>query len=253
MEAAISPEEARAIWESKPVLRTVYRDYYRSLAGWCRPGRTVEVGAGGGDLKGSLPGTVTSDIVWSPGLDLVLDAQALPFRDGSLANIVGVDVLHHVEYARRFLAEAQRVLEPGGRIALMEPAITPLSWVAYKLGHPEPIDLSADPLADGTPDPSKHPFDANQAVPTLLASRHRRRLYSEFPALQIVCDDRLSLIAYPLSGGFRPWCLLPERLVPALLRLEQRLSPSLAPLLGFRLLLVFEKEDPMGSERVAEP
>jgi hypothetical protein len=32
------------------------------------------------------------------------------------------------------------VLQPGGRLVLLEPAITPLSWIVYKtLGHlPEP-------------------------------------------------------------------------------------------------------------------
>ena len=243
MEAALSPAEFRAVWDSKAVLRAVYGDYYRRLSSWCRPGTTLEVGAGSGNLKTTLPDVVSSDVVPCSWLDAVVDAQALPFADDSLGNIVGVDVLHHLQYPRRFLADATRVLKPGGRVVLVEPAITPVSWAVYKVGHPEPIDLSADPLSDGVPDPGKHPMDANQAIPTLLAGRYRKRLERMVPGLKVAHVERLSLLAYPLSGGFRPWNLLPARLVGPLLRLERHLAPLLAPVMGFRLLLVLERQD----------
>ena len=145
-------------------------------------GTSVEVGAGSGNLGAALPHTLASDIVASPWLDLALgDVQRLPFADGSIANLVGVDVLHHIEYPWLFLAEAQRVLMPGGRIVLVEPAITPVSRVVFKLGHPEPVDLTVDPLAVGEPDPGKHPFDSNQALPTLLAGPFRAQVWRREP------------------------------------------------------------------------
>jgi SAM-dependent methyltransferase len=241
VERALTPAEFRAVWERKPALRAVYRDHYRLMAAWSRPGRTVEVGAGAGSLKDSMPGVLSSDIVPADWLDILLDAQTLPFASGSLTNVVGVDVLHHIEYTRRFLVEAQRALEPGGRVVVVEPAITPVSWLAFKLSHPEPVRLRVDPLADGLPNPTKHPFASNQAIPTLLAGRHRSRLEREVPQLRVVHRQRLSPFAYPLSGGYRPWCLLPGRLVEPVLRLERRLSPALGPLMAFRLLLVIEK------------
>lgn len=241
MEKELTPAEFRAIWNTKPVLRAVYRDYYRRIADWCRPGATVEVGAGSGNLKESLAEVFASDIVLSPWLDIALDAQTLPFAEGRVANLVGVDVLHHVEYPRRFLEQAERALEPAGRVVLVEPAITPLSWPALKFAHPEPVDMRADPLAVGTPNPAKHPFDSNQALPSLLAGRHRSRLQHELPGLRLLHSEHLSLLAYPLSGGFRSWCLLPARLVEPILRAEQRLAPAVGRLMGYRLLLVFER------------
>jgi SAM-dependent methyltransferase len=241
VERPLTPSEYRAVWNRKPALRAVYREHYRLMMSWSRRGRTVEVGSGAGNLKDSMPGVLSSDIVPAEWLDVMLDAQTLPFATGSLANVLGVDVLHHIEYPRRFLIEAQRVLEPGGRVVVVEPAITPVSWLTFKLGHPEPVRLRVDPLVDGLPNPQKHPFESNQAIPTLLAGRHRGRIEREVPGLRLVHRQLLSPFAYPLSGGFRSWCLIPPRIVEPVLRLENRLAPTLGPLMAFRLLLVFEK------------
>ena len=253
MERALTPAEFREVWEAKPALRAVYADYYRRLQTWCppaRPGRPgqhdarpviVEIGAGSGNLKAHLPDVVATDVVAGDWLDAVADAQALPFADGSLDAIVGVDVLHHLEWPARFLGEAQRTLRPGGRVVLVEPAVTPLSRVVFKLGHPEPVIMAADPLADGTPSADKLPMDSNQAIPTLLAGRDRQRLEAMFPGLRMVHSEHLSLLAYPLSGGFRRWCLVPRSVVAPLLRLESRLERRIAPYAGFRLLVVLER------------
>ena len=231
----------RGLWKRKPVLRAIYADFYRRIIQACRPGRSLEIGGGSGNLKEFAERVVTTDIVPVPWLDAAADAQALPFAQGSFANIVAVDVLHHVERPRRFLAEAQRVLEPGGRLIDLEPAITPLSWIFYRFFHPEPVDMGADPLADGPISPGRSPFDANQGIPTLLFGRDRNRLARAFPGLKLVQFERLSLFAYPLSGGFRPWCLVPASMVAPLLKVENAIAPAMGRLAGFRLLAVMEK------------
>jgi SAM-dependent methyltransferase len=240
-EAAISPSEYREIWDKKPVLRAVYRDYYRRIDAQRRRGLTLELGAGSGNLKEELPEVIATDITPSKWLDAAVDAQAMPFADGSVTNIVGVDILHHFERPRRFFTEAQRVLAAGGRIVLVEPAITPISWLFFKAFHPEPIDMRADPLDEGAPTPGRDPFESNQAIPTLLAGRRRGELERAFPGLRVVARTRLSLFAYPLSGGFRRWSLVPAWLVRPLLALERLLQPVLAPIMGFRLFLVVER------------
>ena len=62
-----------------------------------------------------------------------------------------------------------------------------------------------------------------------------------FPNLSIVGDEWLSLFAYPLSGGFKAWSLLPARCVSPMIKMESRLNPSLGKLLGFRLIFAIEK------------
>jgi hypothetical protein len=50
----------------------------------------------------------------------------------------------------------------------------------------------------------------------------------------------LSLVAYPLTGGFKPWSLIPLALVGPLLRLEDAVSGTMGRLLGFRILITIE-------------
>lgn len=231
----------RRIWESKPALRAVYADYHRRIARACRPGPTLEVGGGSGRFKEGAPDVISSDILFAPWLDLVADAQRLPFGAATLQNIVMMDVLHHLESPRRFFAEAERVLKPGGRVILLDPAITPVSRLFYTCFHPEPVELSADPLGPATPSPERDPYAANQAIPTLLFRRRPALFEQAFPSLRVLRSELLSLFVYPLSGGFRRWSLLPAHGVGVALALEDLLRPALGPLLAFRLLVVIEK------------
>ncbi len=233
--------EMRAAWEGKPALRAVYGVYYERLARALLPGPTLEVGGGFGNLKSFAPEVVSMDILAAPWLDLMADAHDLPFADGSFANLVMFDVLHHIEHPRAFLSEAARVLRPGGRLAVMEPAITPLSWVFYSHFHPESVVMGADPLAEVPRRPGRDPFEANQAIPSLLLGRHRARLEQAVPDLRILTVERTGFLAYPLSGGYRAWSLLPAALARPLMRIEDGIAPALGRLAAFRLFAVLER------------
>ena len=228
----------RAIWDRKPVLRAIYRHYYERMSACTVPGRTLEIGGGSGNLKESLPGVISTDILPSAWLDARADAQDLPFRDRAFDNIVFVDVLHHLEDPRRFFGEARRVLRDGGRIVMVEPAMTPVSYPIYRFVHEEPAVMSVDPLA--TPRRGaerKDPYDSNQAIPCLLFGRYHAEFERQFPEFTLVTKRHMSLLAYPLSGGFQRWCLVPSWAVSTLLRIEDRVERLLGPLLGFRLFV----------------
>ena len=228
-------------WERKPVLRAVYQDFYRRIAAACVPGVTLEIGGGIGNLKRHLPDVVASDIRFAPGLDCVVDAQLLPLAASAIANLVMVDVLHHLEDPLGFFHEAERALRPGGRIVMVEPAITPGSTLFYRLAHHEPVRTSVDPFDDRRPVGGRVPVDPNQAIPTLIATRHRARFHALLPALRIVRTDWFSLASYPLSGGFKPWVLIPAGLVRPLLQAERAVEGAVGRLAAFRLMLVVEK------------
>jgi SAM-dependent methyltransferase len=212
----------------------------------------VEIGGGSGNFKEYF-GThhagqgrlVASDIVPTHHCDLAVDAMAMPFPEGSVDNLVMMDVLHHIPYPLRFFAEAQRVLRKGGRVVMTEPYISPASRVIFAVGHPEPVVRGAGIFGTvGEDDPSplrgEGAFASNQATPTLLFFRDLRQFEERFPGLRVLHRLRRSLFVYPLSGGFSGPKLLPRSLEPVGWGMEKLLRP-LAPLLACRLVVVIER------------
>lgn len=68
---------------------------------------------------------VNLDILAYPEVDVLAEADALPFEDGSVGGILSIAVLEHLEDPLRVLAEARRVLRPGGELVLAVPFLQP--------------------------------------------------------------------------------------------------------------------------------
>jgi SAM-dependent methyltransferase len=234
-------ERNRIAWNRKPALRLVYAALYRRIAAALTAGTTLELGGGTGNFKEFAPRVITTDLQAAPWLDLVADAQRLPLAENSVANVVMIDVLHHLPCPRLGVAEAIRIVRPGGRIVLAEPAITPGSWPFYRWLHHEPMRLTDDPFGETPLWPAGDPYQANDAIPTLMFGGSMQRFASIFPGLAVRSREWLNILAYPLSGGFQRWCLLPEAAAAPVIALEDKLTPWLGRLLGFRMLVVLEK------------
>jgi SAM-dependent methyltransferase len=236
----------RRVWEQKPILRRVYQDeLFARLLSFRRPGGlSLEVGAGPGFLKNLAPDIFSSDLILCPWLDVIADAQQLPFSGASVTNIFGLDMLHHISSPMIFLKEASRILIPGGRLILVEPWITPLSYLIYRFLHQERCDLSERPWRQeqSTAIPEKKAFDGNQAIPYLLfGPGHRSSTLNSLPGLKLAALEPFCLFAYLLSGGFKPMNLLPSFLYPTVSKFERATLPLWRRLAALRVLLVLEK------------
>lgn len=233
----------RELWERKKALRLIYQDYHRQLFENCPEGAVLDIGGGTAHIKETHPDVVSADIQSFPGIDVVADAHQLPFQNCFFAGVVMLDVMHHLERPIEFLEEASRVLRPGGRLVMIEPAMTTLAQRFYDRFHEEPVDMNVDPFAPVTINPNRDPFDSNQAIPSLLfaTTPARQRVEQTIPSLRVRSVDWHSLIAYPMSGGFQKWSLIPAALVSPTLAFENMVPAIFRKHLAFRMMVVLER------------
>ena len=240
-EARRGASPARGGVASAPLVRRLYRDWFGLVVARLAPvpGATVELGSGIGAFKEYYPAALTTDVEPTPWAERVADAELLPFEDTSVANLVLIDVFHHLARPRRFLDAAARVLSPGGRVIIVDAYCSPVSYRVYRRFHQERTDMSATPFADD-PASAASPMAANPARATLVFFRHGDEFERRCPQLAVVEQIRLAFLLYPLSGGYRHRPLVPAVLYRPLAALERLLAP-LAPLLAFRCLVVLER------------
>lgn len=241
-------EHAR-IWRDKPALRLVYSVWFDALLEDVPEGaKVVEVGAGPG-LFAQYARQRRPDLAWvaseladASWNDVVADAHALPFRTGAVDAVLGLDVLHHLARPRAFFSEAARLLRPAGRLALVEPWVTPFSFLVYRFFHQEACLEPPDPwtpFAASSGDRDKDLFDGNAAIPRAIVREtppeEWRRLGLEPPRTEL-----MNGFAYLLTLGFRRASLLPAAAAPSMVSLDRRLR-ALAGLAALRARLLWTR------------
>lgn len=235
----------RQAWQRKPGLQEVYRHFYREIARRLPPGRSgtvLELGSGMGTIKEIIPHCITSDIFPNPWLDRQENAYALSFPDRSLAALVLFDVWHHLRYPARALTEFQRVLAPGGRVVLFEPAGSLLGRIVYGLFHHEGMD-PYKPTAWEAPAgfrPDQLDYYTDQFSATRLFWPRNPETIRPLPGWKIREVTPVVSFAYWAQGGMSRPRLLPCFLTGAVESFD-RLAQRLQRLCAARLLIVLEK------------
>jgi len=228
----------RAIWAERPELRAVYHDWFGQLLEQVS-GLTpvVEVGAGPGFFKEFAPHLILTDILPNPWVDISCDASSLPFRAGSVGALVMVDTLHHLPAPVEFIGEAIRVLRPGGRLAVLEPWITPVSYLIYRFLHHEECRLRVDLTRpfDGL---NKRAFQGNAAIPFALF-----RYFRACPSpLSLIRAETFVGLPYLFTFGFKRSRPVPGGLV-AVARALERLTGPVRTVAATRIVAVWEKSN----------
>lgn len=238
--------ETETHWARKPLLRSAYRNFHQQIRARLSsvPGHTLELGSGIGMIKQTIPECLTSDIFKNPFVDRIENAYGLNFEDGSVANLILFDVWHHLEYPGIALQEFARVLAPGGRVILFEPAaLSLLGRFVFGLFHHEPVH-SGKPISWQLSTERDHgdlPYYAAQGnawkmfhrgeLPDAIRSQWNVTEVTHFPAF-----DWLA------AGGFRGWQLCPSFL-SAPLRLASKIGACCPVLFSTRMLIILERAE----------
>jgi len=190
----------RQIILSKPLLKSLYVDFYRSFGQSCGDISSkvcVELGSGGGFIKEVYPTVITSDILKLSHVDCQFSVLSMPFKDNSIDGFFMKDVFHHISNPSLFLRELLRCLKKGGRVMMIEPSNTIFSQFAHRNFHHEPYDAKAGwCLQEGGP-----LSNSNLALPWIVFIRDRAIFERDFPEF---CLDRIiphTTFRYLLSGG----------------------------------------------------
>ncbi|HVT59293.1 MAG TPA: class I SAM-dependent methyltransferase [Thermoanaerobaculia bacterium] len=236
----------RRILERKRLLRRLFAEFCercleadRRYFTACPSELRLEIGSGAGVMKEVFPDVLTSDVKRLSDVDLVLRAEDLPFADGSLRAIYGINVFHHVSDPRDFFRETVRALAPGGGLVLIEPYYGPLARLLFKrLFTQESYEMNVEEWPRHRRE--QVASNANQALSYVVLRRDRAQWEREFPSLELVVDEPHTHMTYLLSGGVNFRQLIPSVLGEWLAALESKLD-SLNPVLALEHTLVIRK------------
>jgi SAM-dependent methyltransferase len=237
----IEIHQNRKNWHRKPGLRAVYETFYREIAARIRrdiKGKIVELGSGLGNIKALLPDCVTTDIFPNSWIDQVEDAYQLSFESGSVSNLILFDVWHHLQFPGSALKEFGRVLAPGGRIIIFDPAMGLIGRFALGCFHREPLGLN-QPITWDAPDGG-----SSKEFSYYAAQGRASRIFTGPEFKSRLADWRIdelayfSGLAYIATGGFRGPQFVPRFVLEWLTSLDSVLSKF--PWIASRMLVVLE-------------
>ena len=238
-----SPERTiyhRDIILNKKFLKKLYYQWYAELTKELpnlpkKP--IIELGSGGGFLKEIHPEVICTDILELPSNDMTISALDMPFENQSIGGIFMIDTLHHIPDMDGFLKEADRTLDHGGKIIMIEPVNSMFGRFIYKNFHHEPFDVDG-----GWTIPSTGTLSgANGALPWIVFERDAKLFKEKFPNFEIETIQYRNPLLYLISGGVSFKQLLPNFLCQTVSAFDYVLPKIFKQFSMFQLIVVTRK------------
>jgi SAM-dependent methyltransferase len=162
------------------------------------------------------------------------------FANETISNLILFDVWHHLQYPGSALSEFQRVLKPGGRLIIFDPAMSAFGRLIYGCFHHEPLGLNKtiEWFAPEGFEPEGAPYYAAQgnASRIFVGGSMLQRLRG----WNVIEVKQLSALTYVASGGFSKPQLYPKSLYRFVRGIDGWLS-KWPKLFATRLLIVLER------------
>ncbi len=181
-----------------------HRACYRFAARFLPAGRVLDLGCGTGHALDELAPRESVGVDVDPGSlrgqpreTVVADMRALPFADGAFASVVCSHAIEHVLDPARVVAEAARVLEPGGVAVFVTPN-------RLTFGRPDEI---IDPYHDVELDPE----ELRAVCATAFAEVDLHGIFGSARHLALVAQERRQLDRLLALDPLRVRRLIPNR------------------------------------------
>lgn len=230
---------------SKPAvyfyLKWMYAKIEKNLIGE----KILEIGSGPGlSTKFINRNNVTlTDLLFWPNSNVQgnIDATSLPFVTNSFDSAFAVDTIHHISYPDKAIVELCRVVRPGGKIIIIEPYVSLLSFLIYKFFHHESttwnyrIPINGKTVSEKASDGEQSTLQAlisNQLSVFEISYKVRKDI-----SLSVTYFSPISFFA---TGGLSNPLSIPKNLIGFLIKIEQLLPQSILKLIAARQILFIE-------------
>lgn len=234
------------ILSEKPMMKKVFSEFYDKCISLDKKyfgvsaGKRVEIGAGVSFFKKKYPEILSTDIKKAENLDMVVDAQAMPFENNSIRGIYGINCFHHFPDPDKFFHELERVLERGCGCVLIDPYYGFTARRFYKkIFDSETFDMTQKEWKN---DALGFMNGANQALSYIVFKRDQELFEKRYPGLEIVLQRPLNnYLRYLFSGGLNFRQVFPSWFSPVIMFFEGLFYP-INSLFALHQIIVIRKK-----------
>jgi SAM-dependent methyltransferase len=171
-----------------------------------------------------------------------VDAGHLPFKDEYFDGVIGLDVLHHLEFPMNAISEMLRVSRHPKKIILVEPYTSFISFIVYKIFHHENTSIFRKPdfsrsLVQGKPE------DGDQGIArAIFVNKHGKQVLSNIvgPDLQIKISF-ISPFSFFSTGGINRPIKFMHSVTRFFLQIEKYIPKHLNRLIASRVIIIIKE------------
>jgi SAM-dependent methyltransferase len=231
---------------NSPAIHAFYSEVYGMISEqFDKFSKILEIGSGPGASRlwmGDF-NVVSTDLLSFDERHIIgnVDAHNLPFSDGEFDGCFAFDAIHHMSNPYRVIDELIRVTKVTGKIVIVEPFVSPVSYLAYKLFHNEDVSIYLNPekLVDVV---SEFANSGNQTImQALLKSRHLLEKF-ESDRIRLLLKYRFAPLSFYLTGGINNPKPFPRELMRSILKFERSIPQKIQALIASRQIVVMINE-----------
>ena len=187
--------------KSNKALGFLYMEWYQLISKFLSKvdGVNIELGCGASFIDQINKSIKKTDVFSNSSTDFKLNAMDIGKKfESKIANLILVNVFHHISDPQLFLKSAEKSLLSGGRIIMIEPSNNYWSKLVYKFVGHEPFDTSQKEWRFQSKDPL---LDSNQALSWIIFERDYKKFKKLFPMFSLIQKENIMPFSYLLSGG----------------------------------------------------